>query len=121
MADTAKKRRQDRIRRHYRIRKTMQGTPERPRLAVFRSSRHISAQVIDDLNGITIASVSTTESDLALASGGNIEAAGNVGKIIAERAKKAGIGSVVFDRGGFRYHGRVAALADAAREEGLEF
>jgi len=121
MADIAKKRRQDRIRRHHRIRKTMQGTPERPRLAVFRSSRHISAQVIDDLNGVTIASASTNESELVSVNGGNIEAAGSVGKLIAERAKNAGIDSVVFDRGGYRYHGRVAALADAAREEGLEF
>ncbi len=121
MADTAKKRRNDRIRRHHRIRKTLFGTPERPRLAVFRSNRHISAQVIDDLGGVTIVSASTKEAELVSAGGGNIDAAGNVGKLIAERAKAAGIDSVVFDRGGFRYHGRVAALADAAREEGLEF
>ncbi len=121
MADTAKKRRQDRIRRHHRIRKSLQGTPERPRLAVFRSNRHISAQVIDDLNGVTIAAASTNEALLVSASGGNVEAAGTVGKLIAQRAKEAGIGTVVFDRAGFRYHGRVAALAAAAREEGLQF
>ncbi len=121
MADTAKKRRKDRIRRHHRIRKSMLGTPERPRLAVFRSNRHISVQVIDDLGGVTIAAASTNEAVLVSANGGNIDAAGNVGKLIAQRAKAAGIDSVVFDRGGFRYHGRVAALADAAREEGLEF
>jgi len=121
MADIAKKRRQDRIRRHKRIRKSVIGTAERPRLAVFRSNRHISVQVIDDLNGVTIASASTNEADLVKAIGSNIGAAGSVGTLIAKRAKEAGIDTVVFDRGGFRYHGRVAALADAAREEGLQF
>ncbi len=121
MADIAKKRRQDRIRRHYRIRKSLEGTPQRPRLAVFRSNKHISAQVIDDLNGVTVASASTNESELVAAGGGNVSAASSVGKLIAERTKAAGIETVVFDRGGFRYHGRVAALADAAREEGLQF
>jgi large subunit ribosomal protein L18 len=121
MAYTAKKRRTDRFRRHRRIRKTMRGTETRPRLAVFRSNKHISAQVIDDLNGVTLVAASTTESALRAANNGNTEAAGNVGTLLAERAKAAGIDAVVFDRGGFRYHGRVAALADAAREGGLEF
>jgi len=121
MADIAKKRRQDRIRRHKRIRKSVEGTAQRPRLAVFRSNRHISAQLIDDLNGVTIASASTNEAELVKANGSNIDAAGSVGTLIAKRAKEAGIDAVVFDRGGFRYHGRVAALADAAREEGLQF
>jgi large subunit ribosomal protein L18 len=121
MAYTAKKRRIDRKRRHYRIRKTMRGTSVRPRLAVFRSNKHISAQVIDDLSGVTLAAASTTESALRDANNGNSEAAGKVGTLLAERAKAAGIDSVVFDRGGFRYHGRVAALADAAREGGLKF
>lgn len=121
MAYTAKKRRQDRIRRHYRIRKTMRGTAERPRLAVFRSNKHISAQVIDDLNGVTLAAASTTEASLRGDKNGNVDAAGKCGTLLAERAKAAGIDTVVFDRGGFRYHGRVAALADAAREGGLTF
>ena len=121
MAYTAKKRRSDRLRRHYRIRKTMRGNAQRPRLAVFRSNKHISAQVIDDLTGVTLAAASTTESALRVANNGNIDAAGKCGTLLAERAKAAGIETVVFDRGGFRYHGRVAALADAAREGGLDF
>ena len=121
MADIAKKRRGDRKRRHHRIRKTMRGTPERPRLAVFRSNKHISAQVIDDLNGVTLAAASTTEPALRGDTNGNVEAAAKVGTLLAERTKAAGIETVVFDRGGFRYHGRVAALADAAREGGLTF
>ena len=121
MAYTAKKRRQDRLRRHYRIRKSMRGTTERPRLAVFRSNKHISAQVIDDLNGVTLAAASTTESALRGDNNGNADAAGKVGTLLAERAQAAGVDTVVFDRGGFRYHGRVAALADAAREGGLKF
>ncbi len=121
MAYTAKKRRQDRQRRHYRIRKNMRGTAERPRLAVFRSNRHMSAQLVDDLGGITIAAASSTEDVLRGANNGNIEAAGKVGALLAERALSAGVESVVFDRGGFLYHGRVAALADAAREGGLRF
>ena len=121
MAYTAKKRRQDRVRRHHRIRKTMRGTAERPRLAVFRSNKHISAQVIDDLTGVTLVAASTTEKELRDANNGNAEAAGKCGALLAERAKAAGIDTVVFDRGGFRYHGRVAALADAAREGGLKF
>jgi len=121
MAVSAKKRRDDRIRRHRRVRKNMRGTPERPRLAVFRSNKHISAQVIDDLSGITLAAASTTESALRSDNNGNIDAASKAGTLLAERAKSAGIEAVVFDRGGFRYHGRVAALADAAREGGLDF
>ena len=121
MVDHAKKKRAGRIRRHRRVRKTLRGTPERPRLAVFRSNKHISAQVIDDSAGVTLASASTIETDLRSAGGGNVDAATNVGQLVAERAKAAGVTTVVFDRGGFRYHGRVAALADAAREAGLEF
>jgi len=121
MAYTAKKRRQDRRRRHHRIRKNMRGTAERPRLAVFRSNKHISAQLIDDLAGATLAAASSTESALRADHNGNVEAAAKVGALLAERAKAAGVESVVFDRGGFRYHGRVAALADAAREGGLKF
>ena len=105
---------------HTRIRKKLAGTTVRPRLAVFRSVAHIYAQVIDDSKGITLASASTTEKDSG-PTGGNIIAATAIGKRIAERAKEKGIDKVVFDRGGFLYHGRVKALADAAREAGLEF
>lgn len=112
---------QSRRRRHFRVRKKISGTPERPRLAVFRSSGHIYAQAIDDVNGRTLAAASTMEKDLRTGATGNVEAAKKVGRLVAERAKAAGITSVVFDRGGFHYHGRVAALADAAREAGLEF
>lgn len=104
---------------HTRIRRKVSGSTERPRLAIYRSLNHIYAQVIDDGQGTTIASASTTEKDLRGATGGNIEAAQRVGRAIAERALSKGIGSVVFDRGGYRYHGRVKALADAAREAGL--
>jgi large subunit ribosomal protein L18 len=104
---------------HTRIRKKVRGTAARPRLAIFRSVNHIYAQVIDDDNGVTLASASTTEKDLRGATGGNVEAARRVGQAIAERLKEKGVTSVVFDRGGFRYHGRVKALADAAREAGL--
>ena len=110
-----------RLRRHARVRKHIAGTATRPRLAVFRSARHISAQVIDDATGRTLASASTVEGSLRGASGGNVAAATNVGKLVAERATAAGVSAVVFDRGGYRYHGRVAALADAARKAGLEF
>jgi len=110
-----------RRRRHKRVRRKVEGTAERPRLAVFRSNRHITAQLIDDLAGRTVASASTVEPSLRGAGGGNIEAAKVVGVQVASRAKAAGITTVVFDRGGFAYHGRVAALADAARAEGLEF
>ena len=104
---------------HTRIRKRVRGSAARPRLAIFRSLNHIYAQVIDDDNGVTLASAATTEKDLRGATGGNVEAARRVGQAIAERLKEKGITSVVFDRGGFRYHGRVKALADAAREAGL--
>jgi large subunit ribosomal protein L18 len=104
---------------HRRIRKKVAGTAERPRLAIYRSLNHIYAQVIDDERGRTLASASTTEKDLRGASGGNIEAAERVGRAIAERALSAGISSVVFDRGGYVYHGRVKALTDAARAAGL--
>jgi large subunit ribosomal protein L18 len=112
---------QSRRRRHNRVRKRVAGTTARPRLAVFRSAKHISAQVIDDVTGKTLAAASTTEKALRSSSGGNKTAAEAVGKLIGERAKAAGVSAVVFDRGGFLYHGRVAALADAARAAGLEF
>jgi large subunit ribosomal protein L18 len=107
-----------RQRRHDRVRKKVSGTPERPRLAVFRSNKHIYAQLIDDLSGKTLASASTVADGTK---GSKKEAADAVGTLIAERAKAAGIDTVVFDRGGFRYHGRVAAIADAARKAGLKF
>jgi large subunit ribosomal protein L18 len=110
-----------RRRRHDRVRKKVTGTPERPRLAVFRSNRHIVAQVIDDVAGNTIAAASSVEPSLRSHPGGNVEAAREVGKLVASRAKDKGVQQVVFDRGSSRYHGRVAALADAARAEGLEF
>jgi large subunit ribosomal protein L18 len=121
MTTSAKAKQLGRLRRHHRIRKTVAGTAARPRLAVFRSNKHIVAQVIDDRAGRTLAAASTLEADLRSGSTGNKEAAGKVGRLVAERAKAAGITSVVFDRGGFVYHGRIAALADAAREAGLEF
>jgi large subunit ribosomal protein L18 len=104
---------------HSRIRKKVRGTAERPRLAVFRSLNHIYAQVIDDDNGKTLATASTIEKTLAGSTGGNIEAAKRVGAAVAERAKAAGVENVVFDRGGYVYHGRVKALLDATREAGL--
>ena len=104
---------------HRRIRRKVQGSQARPRLAIYRSLNHIYAQVIDDENGRTLASASTTEKDLKGTTGGNIEAAERVGRTIAERAQAAGISHVVFDRGGYLYHGRVKALTDAAREAGL--
>ena len=104
---------------HRRIRRKVRGSTERPRLAVYRSLNHIYAQVIDDERGQTLASASTTEKDLRSGTGGNIEAAERVGRTIAERALAAGINSVVFDRGGYLYHGRVKALTDAARAAGL--
>ena len=111
-----------RTRRHHRVRKKVAGTAARPRLAVFRSNKHISAQVIDDRAGRTLAAASSVEKDLRRAGGtANKVAAAAVGHLVAERAKAAGISQVVFDRGGFLYHGRVAAVADAAREAGLEF
>ena len=110
-----------RARRHRRVRKKVTGTTERPRLAVFRSNRHIVAQVIDDQSGHTLAAASTVEKALRSPDTGNNAGAAAVGRLVAERARAAGVQRVVFDRGGFRYHGRVAALADAAREAGLEF
>jgi large subunit ribosomal protein L18 len=104
---------------HTRIRKKVRGTTERPRLAVYRSLNHIYAQVIDDEQGMTLATASTTEKALAGSTGGNIEAARRIGQTIAERAIAAGITSVVYDRGGYVYHGRVKALIDASREAGL--
>ncbi|MDT4956195.1 MAG: large subunit ribosomal protein [Acidobacteriota bacterium] len=104
---------------HKRIRRKVRGSTERPRLAVYRSLNHIYAQVIDDERGQTLASASTTEKDLRGGTGGNIEAAQRIGRTIAERAQAAGISQVVFDRGGYLYHGRVKALTDAAREAGL--
>jgi large subunit ribosomal protein L18 len=107
-------------RRHRRVRKKVAGTPERPRLAVFRSNRHIVAQVIDDRAGTTLAAASTVEAALRTGATGNATAASEVGRLVAERALAQGVTKVVFDRGGARYHGRVAALAAAAREAGLE-
>ena len=109
--------------RHQTIRIKVSGTAEFPRLAVYRSTKHIYAQLIDDENHVTLASASSNDKDIkeSLKNGGNIEAAKAVGEAIAKKAKKAGVECVVFDRGGFLYHGRVAALADAAREAGLMF
>jgi large subunit ribosomal protein L18 len=104
---------------HSRIRKKVSGTEQRPRLAIYRSLNHIYAQVIDDVNGKTLAAASTTEKDLRGTTGGNIEAAQRIGRTIAERAISAGVETVVFDRGGYVYHGRVKALLDATREAGL--
>lgn len=105
--------------RHLRIRKNLIGTQDRPRLCVFRSNKHISAQIIDDSKHITLVSASTYEKDAV--KGSNVETAKHIGTLIAERALKANITEVVFDRGGFLFHGRVKALADAAREAGLKF
>ena len=109
-----------RVKRHTRVRGKISGTPERPRLNVFRSNANIYAQIIDDVNGVTLVSASTLEKEFDGAAG-NCEAAKKVGKTVAERAKAKGIDTVVFDRGGYLYHGRVAALAEGAREGGLEF
>ena len=110
-----------RTRIHTRIRIKLKGNQERPRLAVFRSLKHIYAQVIDDREGRTLAAASSGEKNSSVGAGGNLAGAKQVGKLIAERAKTKGISKVVFDRGGYLYHGRVKALADAAREAGLEF
>ncbi|BBW98176.1 MULTISPECIES: 50S ribosomal protein L18 [Geobacillus] len=110
-----------RKKRHARIRKKIFGTAERPRLSVFRSNKHIYAQVIDDTKSATIVSASTLDKEFTLDSTNNIEAAKKVGELVAKRALEKGIKQVVFDRGGYLYHGRVKALADAARETGLEF
>ena len=107
-------------RRHRRVRKKIMGTAERPRLAVFRSSKHVYVQAIDDIAGHTIASASTMETNLRANATATTDAATQVGKLIGERVKAAGIESVIFDRGGFKYHGRVAAIADGARAAGLQ-
>ena len=112
---------QHRLKRHARIRKKISGTAERPRLAVFRSNKHIYAQLIDDLSGKTLAAASTADPSLRDSSGNNVEGAAKVGALVAERAVAAGVRSVVFDRGGFKFHGKVKALADSAREKGLQF
>ena len=109
-----------RLRRHRRVRGKISGTAARPRLDVFRSAKHIYAQVIDDVSGKTLAAAGSNEKDFGIY-GGNVEAAKKVGQLVAERAKAKGIENVVFDRGGFVYHGRVQALAEAAREGGLKF
>jgi large subunit ribosomal protein L18 len=112
---------QARLKRHLRVRKKIEGTTERPRLNIFRSAKHVYAQIIDDAKGVTLVSASTVEKDSGIDNGGNIEAAKTIGTLIATRAKEKGIVKVVFDRSGYLYHGRVQALADAAREAGLEF
>jgi large subunit ribosomal protein L18 len=112
-----------RLKRHLRVRKKIEGTTARPRLNIFRSSKHMYAQIIDDIKGVTIVSASTLDKELVeqIGNGGNVEAARKVGELVAKRAKASGIEQVVFDRGGYLYHGRIQALADAAREAGLEF
>lgn len=117
------KREQDRVRRHHRVRRRVYGATEQPRLNVFRSLAHIYAQIIDDTTGRTLVSASSRDAALkgTLKTGGNLAAAKAVGQMVAERAVKANITAVVFDRGGYRYHGRVKVLADAAREHGLKF
>ena len=110
-----------RVKRHLRVRKKVSGTPERPRLSVYRSEKNIYAQIIDDVNAVTLVSASTLDKDLNLKVGGNKEAAKLVGELIAKKALDKGITTVVFDRGGFIYQGKVKALAEAAREAGLKF
>ena len=110
-----------RRKRHARVRAKLSGTEARPRLNVFRSNKNVYAQLIDDVNGVTLASASTLDKDFGLESTSNLEAAQKVGELVAKRAVEKGISSIVFDRGGYLYHGRVKALADAARENGLEF
>lgn len=120
----AKESRNDkRVKRHERVRKNLYGTPEKPRLCVYRSNKNISAQIIDDVNGVTLVAASSLDKELKaeVANGGNKEAAKQVGKAIGERAIAKGIKEVTFDRGGYLYHGRVKELADGAREAGLEF
>jgi large subunit ribosomal protein L18 len=122
MSNMSKIRLEGRKRRHGRVRKKIHGTAARPRLAIFRSNKHLVMQVIDDDAGRTLAAASTVETELKGAvSTSSIAGAQRVGTLVAERAKTAGIGQVVFDRGGFLYHGRIAAAADAARAAGLEF
>ncbi|HZN67329.1 MAG TPA: 50S ribosomal protein L18 [Tepidisphaeraceae bacterium] len=123
MADRNKEKQKRLERRKFGIRKSLFGSPDRPRLSVYRSDKHIYAQLIDDYAGRTLASASSTATDVRgdLRNGGNVEAAKRVGRAIAERAKAAGVTKVAFDRGGRMYHGRIKALADAAREGGLQF
>ena len=121
MTVSSKDKQEARRRRHRRVRKHVRGTRERPRLAVHRSNKHITAQVIDDMAGRTLAAASTVEADLRGGPSGNKGAAAEIGRRVAERARAAGVTKVVFDRGGFLYHGRIAAVAEAAREGGLEF
>ncbi len=118
---TSTLRRTSRTRRHLRVRKKVHGTTARPRLVVFRSTRHIYVQVVDDGSSRTLVSASTLDEGVRGSDGDKKSLAAAVGRLVAERAKSAGIDKVVFDRGGYRYHGRIAALADAAREGGLEF
>ncbi|OHX46497.1 50S ribosomal protein L18 [Cytobacillus oceanisediminis] len=110
-----------RKKRHARVRAKLSGTAARPRLNVYRSNKHIYAQLIDDVNGVTVASASTQDKEVNLDATGNVDAAVKVGELVAKRAVEKGVKAVVFDRGGYLYHGRVKALADAARENGLEF
>jgi large subunit ribosomal protein L18 len=110
-----------RKKRHARVRSKITGTESRPRLNVFRSNNHIYAQIIDDMNGVTLVSASSSDKELGLSSTGNVDAAVKVGELVAKRAADKGLNSVVFDRGGYLYHGRVKALAEAARENGLQF
>jgi large subunit ribosomal protein L18 len=119
--DVSTRRRLARSRRHFRLRKRVSGSPERPRLVVNRSSRHIAVQVVDDLAGHTLAAASSIEPDVRAIAGDKKARAVRVGELIAARAKAVGVDRVVFDRGGYDYHGRIAALADAARKSGLEF
>ena len=122
MSNVAQQRRNGRVIRHHRVRKKIHGTAARPRLAVYRSNKHLNLQVIDDDAGRTLVSASTNEASVrGEGSGGTVEAATRLGQLVAERAKAAGIDKVVFDRGGYLYHGRIAAVAAAAREAGLEF
>ncbi|WP_080793419.1 50S ribosomal protein L18 [Corynebacterium pacaense] len=119
--DIATRRRVARARRHFRIRKNLRGTPEAPRLVVHRTSRHMHVQVIDDVAGHTLVAASSMEPEVRAVEGDKKAKGAKVGQLVAERAKAAGIEAVVFDRAGYKYHGRVAALADAAREGGLKF
>jgi len=119
--DVSTRRRLARTRRHFRVRKKISGTPGRPRLAVTRSARHITAQLVDDLAGRTLASASTLEAEVRSMAGDKKARAAQVGRLVAERARAAGVTAAVFDRGGHDYHGRIASLADAARDAGLEF
>ena len=119
--DISTRRRVSKARRHFRVRRKVTGSAERPRLSITKSSRHIVAQLVDDSTGKTIASASTLEADVRALDGDKKARAAKVGQLVADRAKNAGVSKIVFDRGGNDYHGRIAALADAAREAGLEF